>query len=232
MKIAFYDVTVTNSFGGVQTVIWELANEFVLMGVDVHIYGGHGDIRPKNLHDFIQVFTFPFIHRDKVPDLGSRFQRIIERLSMTFHASHRLRGGNYDIVILTKPFDFFVPFLAGDNKKTKYAFISEGTDFFPGDRYLSRRIDYWFSCSNFNAWQIASHYKRYPKVIYNGVDTNKFHPMQKDVDLARSLGIKEKEFVFIFAGRLVGWKGVRYIIEAMEYPRVRKLLVTDPRRKD
>lgn len=105
-------------------------------------------------------------------------------------------------------------------EKTKYAFISGGTDFFIGDRHLAKKINYWFACSYFNAWQIPSYYKRYPKVIYNGVDINTFCPTPRDVDLASFFNIKDNDVVFIFAGPLVGWKGVSYIIDAVNYPEV------------
>ena len=225
MKIAFYDVTVTNSVGGVQTAVWELAHELATRDVEIHVYGGHGNIRPAKLHRSVQVLTFPFIHRDNVPDLGNRFQRIIERLSMTLYARRRLAEGNYDLVVLTKPFDFFVPYLTKTDSKTLYAFLSEGTSFFKGDRYLSRRITFWFSCSHFNGWQINSRYKKYPKVIYNGVDTDLFRPFDPDMDLMHSLKIKKEDTVLIFAGRLVGWKGVKYIIEALTHREIRNLPV-------
>jgi glycosyltransferase involved in cell wall biosynthesis len=40
-----------------------------------------------------------------------------------------------------------------------------------------------------------------------------------------SLGINKNETVFIFAGRLVGWKGVKYIIDAIKCPVVHDLPV-------
>ncbi|MDO8281052.1 MAG: glycosyltransferase family 4 protein [Thermodesulfovibrionia bacterium] len=225
MKIAFYDVTSTVSIGGIQTAIWELSNELASRGIEVHIYGGNGPIRPAGLNHSIKVFTFPFLPREKVPDIGSRFQRIIERLTMTFFARKRLRENSYDIIFTTKPFDFFLPYFTGGGNLARYAFLSQGTDFFPGDRALSKRISIWLSCSHFNAWQVMSRYKRYPRVIYNGVDTAKFHPMLPDAELKRSIGINEGETVFIFAGRLVGWKGVKHIVEAMGFEAVRKLPV-------
>jgi hypothetical protein len=114
-------------------------------------------MRPARLHPSVEVFTFPFLSRDRVPDLGSRFQRIVERLSMTLFARAHLKLETYDLIFLTKPFDFFVPFLAGRNAKARYAFLSGGTDFFTGDRLLARRIDLWFACSYFNAWQLRAH---------------------------------------------------------------------------
>ncbi len=225
MKIAFYDVTVANSVGGIQTTVWELADELAARGMEIHIYSGHGNIRPAKLSSSIKVFTFPFVHRDKVPDLGSRFQRIIERLSMTLSARKLLAKEDYDIIFLTKPFDFFVPLLSKTGPSTQYALLSGGTDFFIGDKYLARRIKFWFSCSNFNGWQIMSRYKKYPKVIFNGVDTDIFRPLPPDMELMNSFNIKKGSIVLIFAGRLVGWKGVKYIIESLKHPQVQDLPV-------
>lgn len=224
MRIAFVDVTVTVSVGGVQTCVWELARHLDSIGMEVHVYGGRGKVLPSNIPPSIRVFTFPFIPRDRVPDLGSRFRRIVERLSMAVYAGKELKRRDYDLIVLTKPFDFFLPPLLG-RKGRRYAFVSGGTDFFMGDRRLSRDIDYWFSVSHFNAYQIFSHYKRYPKVIYNGVDVESFRPLPCDHDLKESLGLRKEDRVLIYAGRLVGWKGVRFVIEAMTHPFLKELPV-------
>ncbi len=223
MRIAFVDVTVTVSYGGVQTCVWELARHLDSMGMEVHVYGGRGRIMPSGLPPSIKVFTFPFIPRERVPDLGSRFRRIVERLSMAVYAGRELKGRGYDLIVLTKPFDFFLPFLIG--RGSRYAFISGGTDFFAGDRRLSRGIDHWFSVSHFNAYQIFSHYKRYPKVIYNGVDVERFRALPCNHGLKGSLGLEGEEKVLIYAGRLVGWKGVRFAVEAVGHPLLRELPV-------
>lgn len=222
MKLAFYELTAASSVGGVQTAVWELSNELASRGIEVHVISGDGPIRPGRLHPGVKVTTFPFIRRDRVPDLGSRFQKIVERLSLTIRARKALRDGSFDVVFLTKPFDFFAPLLAGKGR-SRYALISQGTDFFPMDRRLARRIDHWLSCSHFNAWQVMSHYKLPVKVIYNGVDTSAFRPMPPDEALRKAIGIKEGETVFIFAGRLVGWKGMEYAVRAMSEPAVRGL---------
>jgi glycosyltransferase involved in cell wall biosynthesis len=47
--------------------------------------------------------------------------------------------------------------------------------------------------------------------------------MERDTPLMESLGINSDDRVFIFAGRLVGWKGVKYIVDAMKSPLVRDL---------
>lgn len=228
-RIAFIDVTVTVSYGGVQTACWRLADALARAGHDIAMFGGDGNIKPANLHPNITVHTFPFRPREKVLDIGSRFQRIVERASHARHARHAFAAGGYDWAILTKPFDFYWPWILPRDCKTRFCFMSGGTDFYAGDRMLSKRIDAWVAASEFNAWQIHARYKRWPKVIYNGVETDKFAPGVRDESLRARLGIAPDTTLFAFAGRLVGWKGMAVALKALAAPAMRdtnaKLLI-------
>ena len=93
--------------------------------------------------------------------------------------------------------------------------MSGGTDFYAGDRALSKRIDAWVAASQFNAWQIHTRYKRWPQVIYNGVETDKFAPGVRDESLHTRLCIAADTTLFAFAGRLVGWKGLTVALKAL-----------------
>ena len=217
-KIAFIDVTVTVSYGGVQTACWYLADALARRGHEVAMFGGTGDIRPANLPANITVHTFPFRPREKVLDIGSRFQRIVERATHARHARQAFAAGGYDWAILTKPFDFYWPWILPKDCKTKFCFMSGGTDFYVGDRALSKKIDAWVAASQFNAWQIHARYKRWPKVIYNGVETDKFAPGVRDESLRARLGIATDTVLFAFAGRLVGWKGMSVALKALTEP--------------
>lgn len=220
-RIAFIDVTVTVSFGGIQTAVWRLAETLTDLGHEVHVLGGDGDLRPYAARDNLHVHTFPFKPREQVLDLGSRYRRIVERRSMAKHARQALIDINPDWVILTKPFDFFWPGMMPKDSPVKFAFMSGGTDFFKGDRRLSKGIDAWVACSHFNAWQIRHHYKRQPKVMYNGVDTEKFAPQTDAEQTREQLGIGAETTLFAFAGRLVGWKGIAVAIRALAEPIMR-----------
>ena len=222
-RIAFIDVTVTVMYGGIQTAVWRLADALARAGHEIAIFGGEGDIRPANLHPNITVHTFPFQPREKVLDIGSRFQRIVERASHARHARHAFAAGNYDWAVLTKPFDFYWPWILPRDRKTRFCFMSGGTDFFAGDRFLSRRVDAWVAASQFNAWQIHARYKRWPKVIYNGVDIEKFAPGVHDDTLRARLDIASDTVLFAFAGRLVGWKGMGVALRALAEPTMRNV---------
>ena len=214
-KFVFIDVTVTVSYGGIQTAVWHLAKELHDLGHQVSVFGGRGHVRPDLGGRDISVHLFPFVSREKIPDLGSRFQRIGERLSMAVTARRAFLEGNYDWAVLTKPFDFFWPWIVPKKCHTRFVFSSGGTDFFPGDRFLARRVQQFFACSHFNAWQLAHHYKRFSNIIFYGVDLQKFYPVAGNHPLRRHLKLPEEGVFCGFAGRLVGWKGLRVAIQAM-----------------
>lgn len=218
MKIAFVDVTVTVTFGGVQTAVWELARTLNDLGHEVAVFGGHGNIRPDLGDRNIPVRTFPFTPREKALDLGSRFRRFWERWTFAKHVKPEIVAGDFDWVIITKPFDFFWPRIMPKGSRTRFAFRSGGTDFILGDRRLGKGISAWFANSHFNAWQIKSRYGKYPRVIYNGVDLERFGPHRRSDELRASIGLGPEDVACIFAGRLVGWKGVAVTLKALASP--------------
>ena len=221
-RIAFIDVTVTVSYGGLQTAVWRFAETLTRLGHEVHVYGGIGGIAPPTDCVGIRVHTFPFRPRERVLDLGSRFQRIVERVTFARHARTSVIAEEYDWVVLDKPFDFFWPWFMPKNSKTRFAFTSGGTDFFAGDRQIARRMDVLLACSHFNAWQIRSHYKRPVGVVHYGVNTAHFAPQDATVMRAQ-LGVPTGTVLFVFAGRLVGWKGMAVAVRALAEPVLREV---------
>ncbi|MBF0460464.1 MAG: glycosyltransferase family 4 protein [Magnetococcales bacterium] len=217
-RIAFIEVTASWSYGGLQTWVWHCAEVLARRGHEVTVFTGEGPPRPDLP---FTVRTYPFRKRDRFPDLGKRFQRIGERLSLIWPARDDFLHGQFDWAIVTKPFDFFWPWFLPKTSTTRFAFASGGTDFFPGDRTLIARIDRLLSCSHFNAWQLSSHYKQFPLVVPNGVNCTHFAPATAAIDRA-TLGLPEG-LLFGFAGRLVGWKGLRVAIEAMASPPMQAL---------
>ena len=225
MNIAFIDVTSTVSYGGIQTAIWELARALHDQGHKVTVYGGKGSASVNLDERRIDVRTFPFTPRDRFPNFGTRFKKFAERWSFARQAKQKVVAAEHDWIIITKPFDFFWTRLLPKSSKTRIAFMSGGTDFMPLDRYLAKGIGAWLACSHFNAWQISSRYKKYPKTMFNGVDIERFNPEQKDVELRTTLGVKDGEVLFAFAGRITGWKGLDVAIRALAEPILRPIPV-------
>lgn len=215
VKIAFIDVTATVSFGGIQTAIWQLARELGDRGHTVSIYGGTGPIHPDLGERPITIHTYGFKARNRFPNLGTRFRKFAERLSFARRAKLDVIDANHDWIILTKPLDFFWPRLMPAGHPVRFVFMSGGTDFMPGDRWLAERIGVMTACSHFNAQQIHARYKRQVKVIFNGVDTKYFRPGQRDAMRRRSLGFATDDVVFIFTGRVIGLKGLHLAIQAL-----------------
>jgi glycosyltransferase involved in cell wall biosynthesis len=218
MKIAFIDVTTTVFFGGIQTAVWELARTLADMGHQITIYGGAGPIRPELGGRAIEVRTYAYTTRDRFPNLGTRFRKLAERLSFARQARHDVIAAGHDWVILTKPFDFFWPRLMPTGHRTRFAFMSGGTDFFRGDRRLASRIDAFVACSHFNAQQNYSRFKRPVRVMFNGVDVEAFRPECRDAEFRAAQGFLPDDIVFVFAGRVVGLKGVAIPVQALASP--------------
>lgn len=221
MKIAFIDVTATVTFGGVQTAVWQLAIALTDLGHEVAIFGGDGSARGDLAGRAVTVTTFPFTPREKFPNFGTRFRKLAERLSFARQARGALAAGSFDWVVLTKPLDFFWPRLMPAGHQTRFAFMSGGTDFMRGDRWLAGRISAMVACSHFTAQQSYSRYKRKVGVMFNGVDVSCFRPGWRDDERRRMLGFAANDVVFIFAGRLIGLKGLHLAVEALARPALR-----------
>jgi len=121
----------------------------------------------------------------------------------------------YDIFHIHKPYD--LPWAWAVKKRTgcKVILGSHGTDFFPGDKTFISAVDRAVSCSHFNAGQVQERYGIIPRVIYNGIDPEVFRPLPPDLRLRKKMGIPEESRVVVFAGRLIGLKGVHILLRAM-----------------
>ncbi|MDH4100146.1 MAG: glycosyltransferase, partial [Nitrospirota bacterium] len=213
MKIALYNVTTTVTHGGVETYVWEMARELAERGHDVHVIGGEGSVRREI--EGVKVLTFPFRDRKSFPGLGSRYRKFAERMSFANYALPFMKKERYDFVLILKPYD--MPWawqLKRSWGKCRAVMCSQGTDFFPGDRWFAKKIDGFTTCSRFNGGRIEAHYHLPAEVIYNGFNEKMFRPLSPDSELRKQLGIGEDEQVIMYAGRLVKLKGVHYLLDA------------------
>lgn len=206
MRIAFYNVTASFISGGLETYCWEVGRALAHRGHEVTIVAGNlGRARNND----VALVQFPFRIEQSWPNFGTRFRRLMERLSFANAGglSH-LIDSRYDAVVINKPFDFPVLWRAKRRgMRSATLFRSGGTDFFLGDRLFSKAVDYWVSTSLYNAAQVEARYGRPVKVIHNGVDVGRFC-----ADAARR---HPEVQTIVSVGRLVGWKGLHVIIEAL-----------------
>jgi glycosyltransferase involved in cell wall biosynthesis len=213
MRVCFYNVTATYLSGGLETYCWEAGRAMAQRGHDVSIVAGN---RGAARHDEVRLVQFPFRAELEWPDLGVRFRRLAERLSFARHALAHLAGDGYDAVIINKPFDFPVLWRARAlGLKARTLFRSGGTDFFPGDGMFAGAVRHWVSASRYNARQIEARYGRPVTVIHNGVDTGAFRPLPRSEATRAQYGAGAQDVLLVSVGRLVGWKGVRVVIEAL-----------------
>jgi glycosyltransferase involved in cell wall biosynthesis len=214
-------VTTTTKLGGVETFVWELARRLAAAGLAVDVIGGRGPI------DYpvpgVRVRRAPFVRREwlrRLPGLGRQYgpTKLAERLSFGVTTLPWLLRGGYDILHVQKPFDLpigaAVRRLSGG--RSRLVFGCHGRDFFPGDRRWIGSVDITMSCSATNAAEVAARYGLAPRVIYNGVDLDRFAPRPADPVLrARLTGGDAARPVLLCAARLVRWKGHEHAIAAL-----------------
>lgn len=213
MKIAIYNLTTTTKAGGVESFTLGIASALVKRGHTVHIYGGRGSCS-GDMPAGVAVFTYPYLNRRHVPNFGSRFRKLVERLSLMVFALVPLIRGRYDYLYIHKPYDLPAALLVSALSGAKVVFNSHGAEFFPGYRLMVKRLYRFFSCSLYNALDVQRHASVRPIVLYNGIDTDKFKPMPKSVELINRHSLKD-ERILLSICRLVGWKGLQYAISAL-----------------
>lgn len=215
MKVALYNLTTTTQYGGVESFVWELARGLAQRGVDATIVGGEGEVRRP--YGNVRVVTFPYITRARLrsaPGLAKQYTwtKLAERISFAFNARTFMERENFDIVHIQKPYDLPLAAWLKRRKKSNVVFGCHGTDFFPGDTRFVKASDTAVSCSAFNANQVRAHYGILPGVVYNGIDPLQFFPQAPDDALRRKIAGDAQ--TVLYAGRLVRWKGVQYLIDA------------------
>lgn len=223
MKIALYNLTTTTRWGGVENFVWEVATHLAEHGHDVEILGGKGPDDMSRHLPGVRVRRFPYIDRDlwrKLPLLSRQYTltKLLERLSMAPFALPRLLFGRYSVVHIQKPYDLSIGALA-KLSGAKLLFGCHGKDFWLGDKLFVRFVDASVSASRFNARQVHRRYGLDPVVVYNGVDLHRFTPdAANDDTILSSYGLaRSSPFnpTLLYAGRLIRWKGVEYLIQAL-----------------
>ncbi|HET6313244.1 MAG TPA: glycosyltransferase family 4 protein [Chloroflexia bacterium] len=222
MKLALYNLTTTTRWGGVETFVWEVAAQMASRGHKVTIFGGRGNVERRRIAG-VRVRVLPYIDRDawrKLPLLSRQYglTKLLERLSMAPFALPALLAGRFDIVHIQKPYDLPVGALARLSG-AKLLFGCHGKDFWPGDRLFVRFANASVSASRFNAEQVRARYGIDPVVVYNGVDLTRFTPEgPNDPQVLAQYGLAPSSHdspTILYAGRLVRWKGVEYLIKAL-----------------
>ncbi|HWR89589.1 MAG TPA: glycosyltransferase family 4 protein [Dissulfurispiraceae bacterium] len=215
MRIALYNLTTTTKSGGIETFNWELGKALAARGHRVDLFGGIG-AKARPGQDGLSVRLYPFLARERIPNLGTRFRKFAERLSFALFAVRDLAGGRYDFIYVSKPFDIPAALFSSRMSHARVIYGSGGTEFFPLYGSLVKKVDHFFACSAFNASQIEEYCGVRPRVLYNGVNTDLFRPLPPDETLRSAVGLGRDDFVLMSACRLVGWKGIQFALKALQ----------------
>src|SRR5690606_18267773 len=114
------------------------------------------------------------------------------------------------------PFDFRVLWPAPRSGMRAVTILSSvGKDFFVGVRLFAKVIDGWISFRRSNADDIENRFRCRCNVVPNGVDTALFFPIARSSDWRHQHLIPADAILLMTAGRLVHWKGIQLVIEAV-----------------
>jgi len=204
---ATFDLPGTSEVGGIEVYALELGQQMQKRGHDVTLFGG----RPKAGRSHRSVpfphQLFDYIETRDIPKLGTRFRKLVQRLHFGSVTMNAMNDARFDVVFVFKPYDFINACRwKSSRKELKVVMNYQGTDFFPTDRFWHRWVDREYAVSPENARLAETRYGGAVPVIPNAVDTAVFQPAA-----ARS----SEDLHLLTAGRLVGWKGLRVLAEAV-----------------
>jgi glycosyltransferase involved in cell wall biosynthesis len=231
MKIALYNLTTTIKIGGVESIVWDIGQRLAERGHDVTLFGGNGPV--SRAIPNVRVLRYPYIAREtwgRAAPLRKSLNllKLLERMSMAARAMPDLLAGSFDIVQVFKPYDFPLMAWARKASGSRGIYSSHGTDYFPGDVLFRRAIDGAFACSRYNAAMSEARYCIPVGVAYNGFDEKVFRPLPPDPGLRARFAPSDAPLL-LFAGRLVTFKGIDYLLDALallkQRPQPRLLLI-------
>lgn len=204
---ATFDLPGTDEVGGIEVYALELGEQLQRRGHDVTLFGGKPKAGRKHRAIPFPHQLFDYIETKDIPKLGTRFRKLVQRLHFGSVSMQALNDARFDIVFVFKPYDFINAWRwKSFRKELKVIMNYQGTDFFPTDRFWHRWIDREYAVSPENARLAESRYGGAVPVIPNGVDASLFQPAAAQTSEGLHL---------LTAGRLVGWKGLRVLAEAV-----------------
>jgi len=206
---ATFDLPGAPEVGGIETFAFTVGEAWQKMGYEVVLFGGRP--KPGRTHraTTLTLELHPYWETNSIPDLGTRFQRLVQRVHFASSIRSAWRRHRCDMVLLAKPFDWPVAWWWKRRRPELRAIMGfHGTDFFAGDRRFYRAIDAAFAVSPRTADLAEERVGVRPVVISNPVDTETFSPGKETVRDA------DAPWHLVASGRFIGWKGFLNLIEA------------------
>jgi glycosyltransferase involved in cell wall biosynthesis len=204
---ATFDLPGTSEVGGIEVYALELGEEMQKRGHEVTLLGGR--LKPGRQHRTVPFpyQLFDYLETKDIPKLGTRFRKLVQRLHFGSVSMNALAAAKFDAIFIFKPYDFINACRwKSFRKEVKVIMNYQGTDFFPTDRFWHRWVDRAYAVSPENARLAKARYGGTVPVIPNAVDTSLFRP--DDAPFFEGTHL-------LTTGRLVGWKGLRVLAEAV-----------------
>jgi glycosyltransferase involved in cell wall biosynthesis len=207
---ATFDLPGTPEVGGIETFSFVVGEALVRLGHEVVLFGGEPKAGRTHRATTLPLELHPYWETRAIPDLGTRFQRLVQRLHFGWSIRRAWREQACDAVLLAKPFDWPVAWFWKRRRPELRTIMGfQGTDFFAGDRLFYSAVDRAFAVSPRVADLAEARTGRRPVFISNPVETELFCP---DGEVAPAQGAHWR---LVGSGRQVGWKGFASLIEAL-----------------
>lgn len=207
---ATFDQPGTPEVGGIETFALTVGEAMQRLGHEVVLYGGEPKPGCHHRDTTLTLRLFPYWETKSIPDIGTRFQRLIQRLHFGWTSRRDWEREQFDVALLAKPFDWPVAWWWKRRQpELKVIMGFHGTDFFAGDRCFYRAVDRAFAVSPSVADLAQAHVGVRPDLIPNPTDVDFFSPG----DIAPRPATAPLQLAA--SGRLVGWKGFHQLIAAL-----------------
>jgi glycosyltransferase involved in cell wall biosynthesis len=205
---ATFDLPGSPEVGGIETFSFTVGEALQRLGHEVVLFGGEPKAGCSHRPTTLTLELNPYWETKSIPDLGTRFQRLMQRLHFAWSSRHAWARQRCDVLLLAKPFDWPVAWCWKRSRPELNVIMGfHGTDFFSGDRRFYGAVDAAFAVSKSVADLAEKRVGRRPELIPNPVETDFFSP---GVDKP-----KDGPWHLVCSGRLVGWKGHANLIEAV-----------------
>lgn len=204
---ATFDLPGSAEVGGIEVYAFELGEALQQRGHKVILFGGEPKYGRKFRSSSLELSLHPYIESKNIWRLGTRFRKMVQRWHFASQSMPALLGAKCDIVLVFKPYDFLNAWRWKRRQpQLRVVMNYQGKDFFRTDCFWRRYIDWEYAASDENARLAEERFGARPEVFPNGVNTNLFCPGEA----APSPPLR-----VLTAGRIVGWKGLHIIVEAM-----------------
>jgi glycosyltransferase involved in cell wall biosynthesis len=208
---ATFDLPGSPEVGGIETFSFTVGEALQKLGHEVVLFGGAPKEGRTHRATTLTLELHPYWETRSIPDLGTRFQRLVQRLHFAWSIRQAWTNHRCDLVLLAKPFDWPVAWWWKKSRPDLRVVMGfHGTDFFAGDRRFYCAVDAAFAVSPRVADLAEEHVGTRPALIPNPVDVDFFSPHAAPA--VRSSG---EPWRIVSSGRLVGWKGFANLIEAL-----------------